>query len=133
MKPTESDIVTINQVLALLGHLIDQRAYDRLDEVFVPDAFYDCSIFGFGTATGIDEIRALLSREGHALAHHCTNVFVHNAEGEALGALSKGLGVLEDGKVASITYVDTLVRTPAGWRIASHVLSFNAAKQTRET
>lgn len=58
MKPTTADIIEINQVLALLGHVADNRTYDGLDEVFAADAFYDCSIFGFGTATGLDAIRS---------------------------------------------------------------------------
>lgn len=131
MKPTESDIIAINQVLALLSHLIDKRELDRLGEVLTPDALYDCNIFGFGTATGLDAIRSLLNRDGHALAHHCTNVFVHEAPGEAVGALSKGLGLLVGGGAASITYADRLVRTPSGWRIASHVLAFNRQQEQK--
>ena len=126
MKPTTNDIVDVGQVLALLGHVMDRRDFGRLAEVMTPDAVYDCNIFGFGTAIGIDAIRDLMSKDGHALAHHCTNVFVHEADGETVGALSKGLGVLQGGVVASITFVDTLVRTPLGWRISSHVLTFNA-------
>lgn len=130
MKPTTDDIVEINQVLALLGHIMDSRAYHRLSEVMTPDAFYDCTIFGFGTATAFDAIAELMGRDGHAIAHHCTNVYVHEGQGDSIGALSKGLGVLKDGGVASITFVDTLLKTGAGWRISSHVLAFNTEAKT---
>lgn len=126
MKPTEGDIVAVNQLLALLDHVMDQSAYDRLGEVFVSDAVYDCSIFGFGTAIGIDEIRALLSREGHALAHHCTNVFVHDAQGDALAALSKGWVCWKAGRSpASPLSTPLSPQRPAG---ASPLMSCDSTK-----
>lgn len=124
MKPTVNDIVEINQILSLWGHLVDRREWNRFSEVLTEDAFYDCSIFGFQPVTGIEAIRGLFNLEGHAKAHHTTNTYVREGAGKELNAESKGLGILSDGSVASVTFVDVLRPTPAGWRLASRTLKF---------
>lgn len=123
MKPSTSDIVEVNQILSLWGHLLDKRQWDRFGEVFAEDAFYDCSVFGFASVSGLEAIRTMLGHEGHALAHHSTNVFVQEGPGDGLLAESKGLGLLAGGAAASVTYSDTLARTPSGWRLTSRILA----------
>lgn len=123
MKPSISDIVEINQLLSLWGHLLDGHGLDRLDEVLSDDALYDASVFGFACVCGIDAIRAIFNQGGHAQAHHSTNVYVQDGPGDSLIARSKGLGILSNGTAVSATYIDTLRRTPSGWRIASRVLT----------
>lgn len=123
MKPSNNDIVEVNQLLSLWGHLVDKREWDRFGEVFTDDAFFDSSVFGFAPVSGIEAIREMASQEGHARAHHLTNVYVKDGPGEDLFAESKGLGLLSDGAVASVTYSDTLRKTPLGWRLASRVLT----------
>lgn len=127
MKPSINDIVEINQLLSLWGHVIDGKAWDRFADILTEDASYDCSIFGFPRVRGIEAIRGTFDREGHALAHHTTNVYVQEGPGEELRAQSKGLGLLSDGKVASVTFVDAFRRTPSGWRLASRELRLEPA------
>ncbi|WP_223541915.1 nuclear transport factor 2 family protein [Pseudomonas sp. BF-RE-26] len=122
MKPSFSDIVEVNQLLSLWGHLVDRRAWHRFDEVLTDDALYDCSIFGYTPVSGIDAIRGMFNQEGHARAHHTTNVYVQDGPGDELIAESKGLGLLGNGAVASVTFLDKLRLTPAGWRLASRAL-----------
>ncbi|WP_223569750.1 nuclear transport factor 2 family protein [Pseudomonas sp. BF-R-26] len=122
MKPSISDIVEVNQLLSLWGHLVDRRAWHRFDEVLTDDALYDCSIFGYTPVSGIDAIRGMFDQEGHARAHHTTNVYVQDGPGDELIAESKGLGLLANGAVASVTFLDKLRPTLAGWRLASRVL-----------
>jgi hypothetical protein len=124
MKPTMNDIIGINQVLSLWGHVLDRREWDRFSEVLTEDAFYDCSIFGFEPVTGIESIREIFKQDGHAKAHHTTNTYVQEGAGTEFNVESKGLGLLADGRVASVTFVDVLRSTPAGWRLASRVLKF---------
>ncbi|MCP2028505.1 hypothetical protein L1276_003675 [Flavobacterium sp. HSC-32F16] len=69
-KPTVEEIVEINQLLALWGHILDSHNQERYAEVLMDDCFYDCSIFGFETATGIEAIQHIFKQEGHAKAHH---------------------------------------------------------------
>jgi hypothetical protein len=68
----------------------------------------------------------MASQEGHARAHHTTNVYVQEGSDEEIVAESKGLGLLSNGAVASVTYTDRLRRTPVGWRLASRTLALLA-------
>ncbi|KZS49584.1 nuclear transport factor 2 family protein [Rhizobium anhuiense] len=128
MKPTTDDIVEINQILSLWAHLVDNHAWDRFGEVFTEDAYFDSSVFGFAPVTGIAAICHMASQEGHAKAHHTTNVYVQEGAGDEIATVSKGLGLLSNGAVASVTYTDRLRRTPEGWRLASRILALQAPR-----
>ena len=128
MKPTTDDIVEINQILSLWAHLVDNRAWDRFGEVFTEDAYFDSSVFGFAPVTGIAAICHMASQDGHAKAHHTTNVYVQEGAGDEIATVSKGLGLLSNGAVASVTYTDRLRRTPEGWRLASRILALQAPR-----
>jgi hypothetical protein len=123
LNPSDRDIRAAEQLMALWGHLLDGRQWDRLDECLAADAVYDGSIFGFEAADGIAAIRAVLSSAGHAHAHHATNVVVSAVSDRELRVLSKGIGVMDGGVITSVTYDDTLKRTASGWRIARRVLT----------
>ena len=129
MKPSISDIVEVNQILSLWGHLVDSHAWDRFDEIFTEDAHFDSCVFGFAPVNGIEAICRMASQEGHAKAHHTTNVHVQEGPGDEIAAESKGLGLLADGSVASVTYTDRLRRTADGWRLSSRVLALQPASR----
>lgn len=122
MEPTTDDIVAINQLMSLWGHILDAGQWDRVGEVLTEDAVYDARVFGIEPAHGIAAISANLSGGQHALAHHASNVVVTAGDGDSLNVLSKGLGLVEGGTAVSATYRDTVVPTSAGWRIATRVL-----------
>ncbi|MEV6509990.1 nuclear transport factor 2 family protein [Streptomyces sp. NPDC051642] len=120
MALTLEDRLAITELIALHGHLVDEGELDRAAEVFTPDVEYDLTDFGQGTLTG----RAQLTDAAFALgaanpvAHHVTNVVVEELPDGRVRARSKGLGIKADGSCGSVTYVDTVVRVGAGWRIA---------------
>lgn len=128
MKPTTDDIAEINQILSLWAHLVDNHAWDRFGEVFTEDAYFDSSVFGFAPVTGIAAICHMASQDGHAKAHHTTNLYVQEGAGDEIATVSKGLGLLSNGAVASVTYTDRLRRTPKGWRLASRILALQAPR-----
>ena len=70
----------------------------------------------------------MASQDGHAKAHHTTNVYVQEGAGDEIATVSKGLGLLSNGAVASVTYTDRLRRTPEGWRLASRILALQAPR-----
>ena len=92
MPLTLEDRLAITELIALHGHLVDKGELDRAAEVFTPDVEYDLTDFDQGT--------------GEELADGQVRV------------RSKGLGIRTDGSCGSVTYVDTVVRVGAGWRIA---------------
>jgi 3-phenylpropionate/cinnamic acid dioxygenase small subunit len=123
MLSTVEDVIAIQQLLALHGHLIDGREFDRFDELFTIDAVYDVSALGQGVIEGRDDFRkvsaAFASDERNPVGHHVTSVIVEESTGDTATVRSKGMGVLRDGTIGSVTYLDRVVRTPAGWRIAT--------------
>jgi len=115
-----TDIVAIHQILALYGHLLDDRDWDRLSMVFTDDATFDASDSGGGPAVhSLNDLRAMFDnpRTMHPLAHHITNPYVWQDADGTVRARSKIVGILTEGRVGSGSYFDTLVRTPEGWRI----------------
>lgn len=116
-----SDVLALHALLARYGHLIDEREFDRLDEVFTDDVTYDASEFGVPVIHGLPELIAFMTAETrHPLAHHCTNVMIDpSGLPGPIGLLSKGIGVMHDGRVGSVTYVDLATFGPRGWRLQS--------------
>ncbi|MER6955557.1 nuclear transport factor 2 family protein [Streptomyces sp. NPDC000618] len=125
MKPTNDDTVEIARVLALWGHIMDDRRMDRLGEVLTEDAVWDAGAFGLEPAVGLQAVTAVLGAEGHARAHHTTNIVVSEGPGDEARVVSKGLGVMDGGTVISAVYTDELRHTAHGWRISKRAIRVN--------
>jgi hypothetical protein len=121
MSLPAEDTLAIHELLALYGHIIDAREWQRVDELFTATARYDMREFGLGLVEGAAAIRELWSRPDamHPLAHHATNIVVSTDADGTVRVLSKGLGVGPNGRVGSVVYHDVVERTPAGWRFAA--------------
>ncbi|MFF7472793.1 hypothetical protein [Streptomyces sp. NPDC008092] len=65
---------------------------------------------------------SVLSADGHALAHHRTNVVVSEGPGDAVRVRSKGLGVVDGDTVISAVCADEPRRTADGPRISRRVV-----------
>jgi 3-phenylpropionate/cinnamic acid dioxygenase small subunit len=117
---TAADRVAIHELIALHGHLVDDRRVDDLDQLFTEDAVYDVAALGFGREAGIDSLRRLFAYDGpdNPVAHVVTNTVVYAEADGSVRATSKGLGVAANGTVGAVVYDDRLSRTSAGWRIA---------------
>ncbi|MFB7507630.1 nuclear transport factor 2 family protein [Streptomyces broussonetiae] len=125
MTLTLEDRLAITELISMHGHLVDAGQLDRLDRLFTPDVVYDVTDFGQDPLIGLPAVRqaALALGAGNPVAHHVTNVVVHEGADGRVRARSKGLGVRADGTCGSVTYDDTLVRTSDGWRISHRVLT----------
>jgi hypothetical protein len=107
-------------LLGRYGHVIDERRWSDMELVFTDDVRYDSTDFGGGITHTLDELRALWSGDEsrHPLAHHATNIVVTEDPDGVVRVLSKGIGVGRKGRVGSVVYRDTVVRTEAGWRLS---------------
>jgi 3-phenylpropionate/cinnamic acid dioxygenase small subunit len=119
---TAEDRLAIHDVIALHGHVADDRDWDRLGELFTDDAVLDLEDYGHGTLYGLRAIRDV-SRgseddKGQPLGHHTTNIIVTGQDGDGVRARSKGLAVMADGTTGTAVYADTLRRDEHGWRIS---------------
>jgi hypothetical protein len=119
--PELPDILAIHELLALYGHVIDAREWQRVGELFTATSLYDMSAFGLGIVQGAAGIRELWSRPGaaHPRAHHVTNIVIREAEDGTVHVLSKGIGVDDTGRVGSVVYRDVVSKGPQGWRFAA--------------
>ncbi|MFI2205365.1 nuclear transport factor 2 family protein [Streptomyces sp. NPDC020192] len=125
MTLTLEERLAIGELIALHGHFVDDGELDRMDELFTPDVVYDLTDFGQDPLVGLTAFReaSLALGDGNPVAHHVTNVVVHETADGQVRARSKGLGIRADGTCGSVTYDDTLVRTPDGWRISHRTLT----------
>ncbi len=116
------DLVEIQMLLGRYGHVLDDRDWDALEEIFTEDIVFVASDSGLGVMRGIPAIVELWQEpfDGHPLGHYMTNVVIAEDEDGTVRARSKHLGV-RVGTITLMTYDDVLVKTPAGWRLAERV------------
>ena len=124
MALTADDRFAITDLINLHGHLIDRGDFAGLTAVFTDDAAYDVTALGGGVLVGWAATReaALALGDGNPVAHHVTNIVLHEVTDGTVHATSKGLGIMVDGSAGSVTYDDTVERTAAGWRITHRVV-----------
>jgi 3-phenylpropionate/cinnamic acid dioxygenase small subunit len=125
-----SDRIRIHDLLVRYTRAIDTKDWALLDTCFTPDAYVDYTASG-GVRGSYPEVRAWLAK---ALApfpitvHYITNSVIEldgdRARGRTLVLnpmfFAKPDGSLHDFTVGA-TYVDELVSTDDGWRIARRV------------
>lgn len=124
MALTTEDRFAIADLINLHGHLTDRGDLDGLSALFSDEVTYDVSALGGGVLVGLPAIRdaALALGEANPVAHHVTNVVLDEAPDGTVRAMSKGLGVMADGSVGSVTYEDTVQLDVTGWRITRRLV-----------
>lgn len=119
---TAEDWIAIHETIALHGHLVDDREWNRLGEVFADDVVFDMIDYGYGTLRGLQAVQDLVrggipDDANRPLAHHLTNIVIDRRDHRNVWVRSKGLAIAPDGTVTSGEYKDILQRRPTGWRI----------------
>jgi len=129
MQPSEQDYRAIEQLLYRYAWMVDRRKWELMDEVFSADGTIDYASTG---GPGAMPYRAALEWLDRALKpwplnlHHITNIAVEvdGDRGQSrcyftapMGRPGKGGG--QDVITNAGFYLDTLVRTQQGWRIAA--------------
>ncbi len=120
--PDAAELAEIRQTLAAYAHIFDDHDLDRFDLVFTEDVVIEMTR-GAGVVTrGLAQIRAFAASlpEG-GLDHHTLDTVVFVGEDGLVRARSRYLALLADQSVHNGEYLDVLVRTPAGWRIARRI------------
>lgn len=117
------DLFDIQRLIGLYGHIIDEREFSRVGEIFSADALYDVSDFDSGVVRGAAAIAQLWADAGdkHPLGHHATNIVLDELPDGTVRVVSKGMGVRPNGTASSVVYRDIVGRTLAGWRILERV------------
>jgi hypothetical protein len=117
------DRFEIHELVQLYGHLIDERQFSRLGELFTADVEYDARQRGAELYRGLDEVRRCWDTVQHPVAHHATNVMIESIDSDRANVVNKGILVHADGSVHSNVYRQTVVRTDQGWRVSRLVMT----------
>lgn len=125
-----SDRLEINDLLIDYCSAVDAKTFEEFDRIFTPDALIDYTALG-GIRGGVAEIKEYLGRvmpyfgaTQHLIAN--SRVWLEGDTARARTMCHNPMEIpLPDGgtQVAfyGLWYVDRLVRTAAGWRIAERV------------
>ena len=125
-----SDRAELGRLVVDYTYAIDERAFDRLDAIFTPDAYIDYRAMG-----GIDgkypAIKAWLPdalKHFPAFMHFIGNVTLEISGDTATGKVACFNPMVvpkpeggSDTMFLGLWYVDRYQRTPQGWRIAERV------------
>jgi 3-phenylpropionate/cinnamic acid dioxygenase small subunit len=124
-----ADRVAIDQLYALYGHVMDDREWDRLSDLFAAEFVFDATALGVPLMTTFEQVRATTESASQApLGHHVTNVYVESVEGDSARVRAKAIGTYAGGKAFSGVYEDTLERSDGRWRIKHRVNRPSAAR-----
>jgi len=124
-----SDRAEIQDLMVRYSYCIDDGDWDGLDAVFTPDAVIDYTQTG-GTRGAYPEIKRFLARvlprfPGYQHASVCTQICVDGDHARARTIVFNPMLVDHEGTrrvfFVGAWYLDTLVRTSAGWRIRERI------------
>ncbi|WP_448624263.1 nuclear transport factor 2 family protein [Geodermatophilus sp. URMC 64] len=117
------DLMMIHQLLGYYGHVVDDKDWERFDELFTPDATLDYTAAGAPAVYhGVEEIRAFFRSVDHPSAHHVVNIVVTERDGQVrvrskfFAPYTRETHTPKRWKGG--TYDDVVVSTDAGWRFA---------------
>lgn len=122
-SPSADDVVAIQQLMALYGHVVDDGDLDRLGDVFTEDGVFDLSAMTGEIHRGLPAIRAFfaLGAPPHPPSHHTTNVLVV-ADGATVRVRSKWMTIdRASGGMKTGDYADVVVRERGVWLIRERV------------
>ena len=134
---TFADYFEIMQTIARYGHALDS-ADAPFDTVLTQDVEFDMSKTGGPVIRGRDAVLEAMTGSSQdpysrrtpqmraVLSHHTTNCEVIDHRGDEVDVRSKflRLGQNQPGPMPVVIgqYLDTLVRTPQGWRISKRAI-----------
>ena len=126
---TRSDAIhAIDRVLGIYSHILDNKRWNELHQVFTEDAVFQIPHLNV-TMNGVSGIIGRFSKQRHPLGHHFTNPVIDiAADGKSAKVLIKLLVVRADGLAGTGSYEDDFVLGPHGWRIAGRIAKVTQAQ-----
>ena len=119
-----SDTDAVAAAVALMQHVIDDRQWDRLEEVYTEDGTFQLS--SGKTYQGLDTLREFMVAFEHPLVHYTTNQLIEvDSSGASARVISKVLGITSDGEFLIGGYDDRLEKSDR-WRVSKRVCSLRA-------
>lgn len=118
-----ADRLELHELPGRYGDAIDDRDWDRLDQIFTKDAVFDLTDLGVPLLEGLAEIKRFMDQDAqHPKTHTMTNVYVDDtADGIKLNF--RIIALQRKGLAGTASYYDDVVKTDAGWRVAHRVVT----------
>lgn len=117
-----ADRLELHELPGRYGDAIDDRDWDRLDQIFTDDAVFDLTDLGEPRLEGLDAIKAYMDTEArHPRTHTMTNIYVDETD-DGVMLHFRILALLPEGRVGTASYHDRVVKTPDGWRVADRMI-----------
>ena len=118
-----ADRLELHELPGRYGDAIDDRDWDRLDQIFTVDAVFDLTDLGAPRLEGLDGIKRYMAEDAdHPRTHTMTNIYVdETAQGATLRF--RILALLPERRVGTASYYDDVVKTPEGWRVQNRVIT----------
>lgn len=113
-----ADRLEIHELITRYTHILDNRLWDDLDKIFLPDSVVDSGPT-LGVFNGIEEIARFWFDYTHPDGHHALNVLVEEELPDGtVKVLTKGF-FARPGGLNGGDYHDIVRKTDNGWRFVS--------------
>ncbi len=125
-----ADRLELHELPGRYGDAIDDRAWDRLDDIFTADAVFDLTDLGARRCEGLADIKQFMDQEAeHPRTHLMTNIYVDETS-TGTHLRFRIVALLGGGKVGTASYYDDVVKTPVGWRVTNRVVTLRRRPST---
>lgn len=125
MAITIADRLELHELPGRYGDAIDDRAWDRLEEIFTADAVFDLTALRGPRLEGLASIVEFMDGPArHPEAHLMTNIYVDDTH-DGVQLRFRIVALQPDGSTRTASYHDDVVPTPDGWRVEHRVLTLH--------
>jgi len=118
-----TDKLELHELPGRYGDAIDDRDWDRLDQIFTPDAVFDLTDLGAARLEGLDAIKTFMERDAkHPRTHLMTNIYVDETP-NGVKLFFRIVALMPGRWVATASYYDDVVKLADGWRVHNRVVT----------
>ena len=118
-----ADRLELHELPGRYGDAIDDRDWDRLDQIFTADGVFDLTDLGVPLLTGLDAIKRFMDEDAqHPKTHMMTNIYVDETE-SGVQMFFRIVAMQSKGLMGTASYYDNVVKTREGWRVKHRVVT----------
>jgi 3-phenylpropionate/cinnamic acid dioxygenase small subunit len=121
MALTVEDRMGITEMLVRYAHLVDDRDWNALRDLFTVDAVFDLTSYGLPSRVGIEAVMDFFMTAQHPSQHYSENIDFASEECP-IEVRSKWLVAYPRGRLAGGDYVDQVRSEANRWRLASRTV-----------
>jgi hypothetical protein len=118
-----ADRLELHELPGRYGDAIDDRDWDRLDDIFTADAVFDLTDLGGPRCVGLAAIKQFMDEfDAHPKTHLMMNIYANETVNGA-ELRFRIIALFSGGKVGTGSYYDDVIRTTEGWRVRNRVVT----------